>query len=111
MAVRIKEIAGDLGVSLMTVSKALRNHRDISEKTGNRVLMRMSELNRSAPHLYSAPPGGSRFQPPSVLSGAVNCRAATARNLRRRHLSVMNCWTCLPAALLPAASTVRRTVL
>lgn len=45
MAVRMKDIAGDLGVSLMTVSKALRNHSDISEKTRNRVLKRMRELN------------------------------------------------------------------
>ena len=45
MAVRMKDIADDLGVSLMTVSKALRNHSDISEKTRNRVLARMRELN------------------------------------------------------------------
>ena len=45
MAVRMKDIADDLGVSLMTVSKALRNHSDISEKTRNRVLKRMRELN------------------------------------------------------------------
>src|SRR3984957_15163703 len=43
--VRMKDIALDLGVSLMTVSKALRNHSDISEKTRNRVLKRMHELN------------------------------------------------------------------
>src|ERR1700758_5517328 len=41
----MKDIADDLGVSLMTVSKALRNHSDISEKTRNRVLKRMRELN------------------------------------------------------------------
>lgn len=45
MAVRMKDIADDLGVSLMTVSKALRNHSDISEKTRDRVLKRMRELN------------------------------------------------------------------
>ena len=45
MAVRMKDIADDLGVSLMTVSKALRNHSDISEKTRNRVLKRMRELH------------------------------------------------------------------
>jgi LacI family transcriptional regulator len=45
LAVRMKDIADDLGVSLMTVSKALRNHSDISEKTRNRVLKRMRELN------------------------------------------------------------------
>jgi LacI family transcriptional regulator len=41
----MKDIADDLGVSLMTVSKALRNHSDISEKTRDRVLRRMRELN------------------------------------------------------------------
>jgi LacI family transcriptional regulator len=41
----MKDIARDLGVSLMTVSKALRNHSDISEKTRARVLKRMKELN------------------------------------------------------------------
>ena len=45
MAVRMKDIADDLGVSLMTVSKALRNHSDISEKTRSRVLKRIRELN------------------------------------------------------------------
>src|SRR5215472_7392318 len=41
----MKDIARDLGVSLMTVSKALRNHTDISEATRQRVLKRMRELN------------------------------------------------------------------
>jgi LacI family transcriptional regulator, galactose operon repressor len=43
--VRMKDIAQDLGVSLMTVSKALRSHSDISEQTRERVLQRMRELN------------------------------------------------------------------
>jgi LacI family transcriptional regulator len=45
MAVRLKDIARDLGVSLMTVSKALRGMDDISEETRQRVLKRMAELN------------------------------------------------------------------
>jgi len=45
LAVRMKDIARDLGVSLMTVSKALRSHSDISEQTRQRVLKRMRELN------------------------------------------------------------------
>lgn len=45
MAARMKDIAADLGVSLMTVSKALRSHSDISEETRNRVLKRAQELN------------------------------------------------------------------
>ena len=45
MAVRMKDIAEDLGVSLMTVSKALRSHSDISEETRKRVLKRAQELD------------------------------------------------------------------
>lgn len=44
MAARMKDIAEDLGVSLMTVSKALRNHSDISEETRKRVLKRARQL-------------------------------------------------------------------
>jgi LacI family transcriptional regulator len=45
MAVRMKDIARDLGVSVVTVSKVLRNHSDISAATRARVLKRMKELN------------------------------------------------------------------
>lgn len=42
---RMKDIANDLGVSVVTVSKVLRNHSDISEETRDKVLRRMKELN------------------------------------------------------------------
>ena len=45
MPVRLKDIARDLGVSVVTVSKVLRGANDISEETRQRVLKRMSELN------------------------------------------------------------------
>ncbi|MGA9623823.1 MAG: LacI family DNA-binding transcriptional regulator [Bryobacteraceae bacterium] len=45
MAVRMKDIARDLGVSVVTVSKVLRNHEDIGEETRQRVLKRMKELD------------------------------------------------------------------
>lgn len=45
MAVRLKDIARELGVSVVTVSKVLRNHTDISDETRERVLKRMKELN------------------------------------------------------------------
>ncbi|HMI53590.1 MAG TPA: LacI family DNA-binding transcriptional regulator [Candidatus Saccharimonadales bacterium] len=45
MPVRMKDIARDLGVSVITVSKALRNHSDISAETRARVLKRSKELN------------------------------------------------------------------
>jgi len=45
MAVRLKDIARDLGVSVVTVSKVLRGNPDIGEATRKRVLKRMKELN------------------------------------------------------------------
>jgi LacI family transcriptional regulator len=45
MAVRLKDIARDLGVSVVTVSKVLRNHPDISAETRKRVQKRVKELN------------------------------------------------------------------
>ena len=45
MAVRLKDIARDLGVSVVTVSKVLRGNADIGEETRKRVLRRMKELN------------------------------------------------------------------
>jgi LacI family transcriptional regulator len=41
----MKDIARDLGVSVVTVSKVLRNHSDIGEQTRKRILQRMKELN------------------------------------------------------------------
>lgn len=38
MVVRMKDIAQDLGLSLVTVSKVLRNHLDISEERRQRVV-------------------------------------------------------------------------
>lgn len=45
MAARLKDIAEELGLSVVTISKVLRNHPDIGEATRNRVLKRMKELN------------------------------------------------------------------
>ena len=44
MAVTQKEIAEELGVSVVTVSKVLRNHEDISKKTRDLVLARAKEM-------------------------------------------------------------------
>jgi LacI family transcriptional regulator len=41
----MKDIAHDLGLSVVTISKVLRNKPDISESTRQRVLKRMHELN------------------------------------------------------------------
>lgn len=45
MPVRMKDIAREMGISVVTVSKVLRNHPDIGERTRSRVLKRMKELN------------------------------------------------------------------
>jgi LacI family transcriptional regulator len=45
MPVRMKDIARDLGISVVTVSKVLREHPDISPETRERVLKRMKEVN------------------------------------------------------------------
>jgi len=45
MPVRMKDIAEDLGLSVVTISKVLRNHPDIAEKTRERVLQRIKELD------------------------------------------------------------------
>lgn len=45
MTVRMKDIASDLGLSVVTISKVLRNHPDIAEDTRERVLKRVKELD------------------------------------------------------------------
>jgi LacI family transcriptional regulator len=45
MAVRLKDIARDVGVSTVTVSKVLRGSKDVGEKTRQTILKRMKELN------------------------------------------------------------------
>ncbi|MGA2133773.1 MAG: LacI family DNA-binding transcriptional regulator [Bryobacteraceae bacterium] len=41
----MKDIARELGVSVVTVSKVIRNHADIGQETRQRVLKRVKELN------------------------------------------------------------------
>jgi LacI family transcriptional regulator, galactose operon repressor len=45
MSVRMRDIAKDLGVSVITISKVLRNHPDVSYETRERVLTRVKELD------------------------------------------------------------------
>src|SRR6202048_3594701 len=45
MNIRMKDIAKDLGVSMITISKVLRNHPDIGQETRERVLARVKELD------------------------------------------------------------------
>ncbi len=45
MTVRLKDIATDLGLSVVTISKALRDHPDIAAETRERVLKRVKEMD------------------------------------------------------------------
>jgi LacI family transcriptional regulator len=45
MAIRLKDIARELNVGVITVSKALRDDSDISDATRQRILLRMKELD------------------------------------------------------------------
>lgn len=45
MSIRMKDIARDLGVSVVTISKVLRNHPDVGAETRERVLARVRELD------------------------------------------------------------------
>src|SRR5437763_6498493 len=45
MSTRMKDIARDLGVSVITISKFLRNHPDVGDQTRKRVLARVKELD------------------------------------------------------------------
>jgi LacI family transcriptional regulator, galactose operon repressor len=44
MPIRMKDVAQDLGLSVVTISKVLPNHQDISPETRARVLKRIKEL-------------------------------------------------------------------
>ncbi len=61
MAVRLKDIARDLGVSTVTVSKVLRGRSDIGEATRSRVLRRMKELKYEPNMLAQALASGQSF--------------------------------------------------
>ena len=45
MVVRLKDIAKELGVSIVTVSKALRDRPDVSKETKERILERVKHMN------------------------------------------------------------------
>jgi LacI family transcriptional regulator len=45
MPVRLKDVASELGVSVVTVSKVLRGTKDVGEETRAKILRRLRELN------------------------------------------------------------------
>jgi len=61
MGVRLKDIARDLGVSTVTVSKVLRGASDVGKTTRARVLQRMKQLNYQPNLLARALASGQSF--------------------------------------------------
>lgn len=61
MPVRLKDIARDLGVSTVTVSKVLRGSADIGDATRTRVLQRMKELHYQPNMMARALASGRSF--------------------------------------------------
>lgn len=58
----MKDIARDLGVSAVTISKVLHNHEDIGQETRERVLKRIKELNyQPNPNARALATGRSRL--------------------------------------------------
>src|ERR1043165_8919058 len=55
-ATTMKRIAGELGVSITTVSKVLNNHADISDATRTRVLAKVEELGYQRTAAAPRPP-------------------------------------------------------
>ena len=45
MVVRLKDIAEELGISIVTVSKALRDRPDVAKETKAKILERVKHLN------------------------------------------------------------------
>ena len=70
MTIRMKDIARDLGLSVVTVSKVLRDHPDIGEETRKRVLQRVKELDYEPDFLARIERGGE----PALASRAIGER-------------------------------------
>ncbi len=73
MAVRLKDIADDLGVSLVTVSKVLRNHPDVGQKTRERVLQRVREMNYRPNRAARSLVTGQTFNVGLIVPDLVHC--------------------------------------
>jgi len=90
----MKDIAQDLGVSVITVSKVIRNHSDIGEETRRRVLKRIQELNYQPNLAARALVTGKTFTAALIVPSLVNpffAELATGLTnaLRRKNYSLM----------------------
>ena len=72
MAVRMKDIADELGVSLVTVSKVLRDKPDVGEATRKRVLQLVKELNYRPNMLARGLASGKSFAIGLIVPDLVN---------------------------------------
>jgi DNA-binding LacI/PurR family transcriptional regulator len=85
MAVRMKDIARDLGVSAVTVSKVLLNHGDIGPETRERVLRRIKELNYQSNQNARALATGGRIWSASLFQTCfINSSRKSQRASRER---------------------------
>ena len=73
MAIRLKDIADHLGVSLVTVSKVLRDHPDVGQKTRERVLQRVREVNYRPNRAARSLVTGQTFNVGLVVPDLVHC--------------------------------------
>jgi LacI family transcriptional regulator len=96
--VRMKDIARDLGVSAVTVSKVLRGHPDIGQATKDRVLERVKELkyrpNLMARSLVTGRSFLVAFVVPDLVHGFFSEIAITVSTELRKHgYSILIAWT------------------
>jgi len=97
-AVRMKDIARDLGISAVTVSKVLRGHPDIGQATKERVLQRVKEL-KYRPNLLARGLVTGRTSliaylvPDLVHSFFAEVAVSLSEALRKQGYSMIIAWT------------------
>jgi LacI family transcriptional regulator len=96
MAVRLKDIARDLNVSVVTVSKVLRGNSDIGEETRKRVLKRMKELNYQPNMLARGLASGKTYTVGLVVPEDPEIERQEIRTLLRRGIDVLLIASCQP---------------
>ena len=88
MAIRLQDIADDLNLSKMTISKVLRGQTDVSAETKARVLQRVRELNYrpniSARSLRTGQTYMTGFVVPSLDDRRIADRLPQAQGASRR---------------------------
>lgn len=100
----MKDIAQDLGVSVVTVSKVLRNHPDIGQATKERVLNRVKELNYTPNLMARGLVTGRSYLialvvPDLLHSFFVEIATSLSTELRKHGYSLLISWTAEDAAV------------